>query len=515
MLNIRTNGKVNLTPRFDQEARIAAMNQVDANNESLKTEEFDKYATIKIIQKNMKLDYDEIISEKNTYESLLHENINNPLYQIEKLSELIGKAKAIKTSKVYKRDRRVLLQTAIDLFSQIKDRLSLGILDQLKHSPQRRLTSDTTSQSNDSLRLARSFSAQEMMNRNIQDSFNIDRKFLRHNVSKAFSDRSDKSESSDSDDEQDYGLNLWSRNRFSSTSTIHSQYNSMQNGPFNQWNTFGSCQSLSMFDKPKPRDVMPTPCIYASLSSATPHYSMACNQTPLETNLPTPCVYASLTNVTPMFSALDELPPLPESPEKELPMTQNSTMYDDIFSGHFPDPNSQMDEIESIQATLEGLGKFDSMDGKSDSDDDNYETKRYLYNDGDMTEFVHPSDNKPNQSINSTDTSQDSPKSDNNEWGYLKLTQENLFKFQKLNPSKVMEKVSKHILDDLNKRLKLISKIKKVEPIKRRHDDADDEMTVYQKSKKAKNPKKVSFKLIHKPKIMVSPQTKKIQEMLN
>ncbi|XP_070498302.1 uncharacterized protein [Chironomus tepperi] len=404
--NIRINGKVNLTAHFDQEERLAMVTQNYQSKADPKINR-DPYETIKIIQKNLISDFEEIIAEKKIYAYLLHTDIKSPLYHIEKLSELVGKAKAIIKSKVYKIDRRAALQKAINLFDKVKNRLSTGILDELKKASLNRQISETNTQYDDSPRLERNFSAQEVFSRNIVDSLNLNRQRLECDNFETISIPSDKSESNKSDDETDYYKNLWSRNRFVTDNT---QMPMM-------------CQQ--------------TPCISPPLPMVTPH-------------LP------ELPGATSSWI-------IPEFPQKssDSQLPKESTIYDNIFSGHFPTPNVHLDEIESIQATLKDLGNFENYDGKSsDSSDSNCDTKHYYYVDGELTEFTHPKNKKPNQSIDGTEASHNSSRSENDDWKFLKLTQENLAKFDKsFEPTKKLaapkveatkRKIDDNIKDDRN-----------------------------------------------------------------
>ncbi|KAL7051449.1 hypothetical protein ACKWTF_004472 [Chironomus riparius] len=473
MLNVRINGKVNLNPHFEQEERTAMMTQkyqAKLDAKQLKKSKNDPYETIKIIQKNLISDFDEIIAEKRIYAYLMHTDIKSPLYHIEKLSELIGKAKAIIKSKVYKIDRRTALQKAIDLFNRVKDRLSSGLLDDLKNSSYKRQISETPSQYENSPQLERNFSAQEVFSRHIQDSIYLNRQRLGNDDPDNLSEPSQKSVS-DSGDEKDYCENVWSRNQPSSTSTHSCQ--SMQDNNYDPWKNYGSTQNVCHA----------TPCISPPLPTVTPLYT---NHKSIISA--TPCISPPLPRVTPLCSNWN----VPRMPQKSS-FSEKSTLYDDLFYGHAPTPNVNSDEIESIQATLEGLGNFENYDGKSSNsnEDSDSGTKHYYYVDGELSEFKHPK-NKPNQSIDSTEAS----KSGSDDWNILKLTQENLAKFEKaFNPIKKLAD-------------------QKVEATKRKIDEVDNKKIDNRIPKKTKTePKKVKkIKLIREKKLYVkeSPEIYKI-----
>jgi len=490
--NIRINGKVNLKDHFDQEERAAMINHKIPTNSGPLT-------NIRIIQNNLIGDFDEIIAEKRIYACLLHTDIKSPLYHIEKLSELIGKAKTIIKSKVYKIDRRTALQKAIDLFRKVKDRLSIKVLDELKIASKRKI-SETNTKYDGSTRLERN----EDFNRNILDSIILNRQRLAQEIPAAFSEEpSEKSESKSSED-LEYCGNLWSRNRLSSTS--NSSYQPMQDdkNPLESWANLECPQNVCEA----------TPCISPPLPRVTPLYPPHS----VETNnfcSATPCISPPLPNVTPLYTCWDAPPPLPQkSPEPQPPIPMESTRFNDPFFGHYPTPNVFLDELEHIQDTLENLGNFENYDGKSsDCSEGDNPTKHYYYVDGELTEFTPTKHKKPNQSVGSVGTSENSSKSEYDDWKFPKLTEANVAKFMDmLKPAKKLEnqKVSKFFMDELDKKLKLISK--KVEATKRKIDDVDDKKEDKRNPKKTKTEPKKTKKVVREKKLYVkeSPEIKKI-----
>ena len=480
---------------------------------------------IRIIQNNLISDFDEIIAEKRIYACLLHKDIKSPLYHIEKLSELIGKAKTIIKSKVYKIDRRTALQKAIDLFRKVKDRLSIKVLDELKIASKRKI-SETNIEYDGSTRLERN----EDFNRNILDSIILNRQRLQHDIPAAFSEEpSEKSESKSSEDIE-YCGNLLSRNRLSSTSA--SSYQPLQDdkNPLESWPNLeypqNACEATPCISPPLPivTPLFPhsietnnfcsaTPCISPPLPRVTPLFPHS-----IETNnfcSATPCISPPLPRVTPLYTCWDAPPPLPlKSPEPQPPIPVESTRFNDPFFGHYPTPNVHLDELENIQATLENLGNFENYDGKSsDCSEGDNPTKHYYYVDGELTEFTPIKYMKPNQSVSSAGTSANSSKSEYDDSKFPKLTEANVAKFMDmLKPAKKLEnqKVSKFFMDELDKKLKLISN--KVEATKRKLDDVDDKKEDKRNPKKTKPEPKNTKKMVRDKKLYVkeSPEIKGI-----
>jgi hypothetical protein len=405
----------------------------------------------------------------------------------------MGKAKAIIKSKVYKIDRREALQKAVDLFGKVKDRLSMGVLDDLKIASQKRKKSETITNYDGSTRLERNDSLHEDLNRNILDSIILNRQRLVPDII-TLSEPSEKSDSKSSEDIE-YCGNLWSRNRLSSTSTssfqpVQSKYPSV---------------NCANFEYPRA-----TPCISPPLPIVTPLYQHSV-QTSNSYSV-TPSMSPPLPSKTPLYTSRWDRPPLPEkSPEPNPPIPDESAINNDRFIGHYPTPNVHLDELESIQDTLRNLGNFENYDGKSsDSGVSENATKRYYYLDGELTEFTPPRHDKPNQSVSSAGTSQNSSKSENDEFQFPKLTVSNVAKF--MDMLKPAEKVSKCISDDIDEKLKLL--YKKVEVTKRKIDDVDDKKEDPRNPKKTKTESNKKVKKVAREKKLYVKESSKIEKIV-